>query len=101
MDITQLNTARYHGLNLTDLQILLLLAEQGSACMSDLAADLGLTEAAITLACKKLVGKMLIQRLRRHWTDGRLVMVELGELGRVRIHQITGTFPEASLSSAH
>jgi DNA-binding MarR family transcriptional regulator len=94
MDITQLNTARYHGLNLTDLQILLLLAEQGSICMSDLAADLGITEAAVSLACRKLVGKMLIQRVRSRWTDGRLVMVELADLGGVRIHQITGKFPE-------
>lgn len=94
MTITQLNTARYHGINLTDMQLLLLLAEHGPLEMGDLATRLGLTNSAVTVVGRKLVGKLLIQRLRDRWTDGRTVMLELGELGRVRIHQITGTFPE-------
>jgi DNA-binding MarR family transcriptional regulator len=99
MTITALNTARYHGLNLTDLQVLLLLAENGPLDMSDLATRTGLTNAGLTTVAKKLVGKLLIQRLRDHWTDGRMVILELGELGRVRIHQITGRFPEPAISS--
>ena len=99
MNITQLNTARYHGLNLTDLQILLLLAENGRSCMTDLAMDLALTEAAINLAGKKLIKKHLIEKVDRRtgdrFRDNRLVMLQLAELGRVRIHQITGSFPES------
>jgi DNA-binding MarR family transcriptional regulator len=100
MTLTELNTARYHGLNLTDLQVLLLLADHGPLDMSDLATRIGLTNAAVTLVAKKLVGKLLIQRLRDRWTDGRMVILELGELGRVRIHQITGSFPEPALSTS-
>lgn len=98
MTITQLNTARHHGLNLTDMQILLILAERGSAIMTDLADALDLTEAAITAAAKKLIAKHLIQKADRHtrdrFRDVRIVTLTLCELGRVRIHQITGTFPE-------
>lgn len=90
MTTTQLNTARYHGLNLTDLQILLLLADHGQLDMSDLAERIGLCNAAITRAAHKLVGKLLIQRWRSRWTDGRAVVLELTPLGCVRIHQITG-----------
>ena len=94
MTSTALNTARYHGLNLTDLQILLLLAEQGPQDLTALAAEIGLSATSITMHAKKLVGKLLIRRLKDRWTDGRLVIVELDELGRVRLHQITGTFPD-------
>jgi DNA-binding MarR family transcriptional regulator len=94
MNLTALNTARYHGLNLTDLQILTMLAEQGPQDLTAIAAETGLTNAAITCAARKLVGKLLIRRFKDRWTDGRLVIVELDELGRVRLHQITGQFPE-------
>jgi DNA-binding MarR family transcriptional regulator len=97
MTAIQLNTARYHGLNLTDLQILLILAEQGPQDLTALAVETSLTNGAITLICRKLVGKFLVQRLRDHWTDGGVTILELTELGRVRIHQITGTFPEGSV----
>ncbi len=104
MTTTQLSTVRYHGLNLTDLQILLLLAENGRTCMTDLAMDLCLTEAAITQSAKKLIGKHLIEKVDRRtadrFRDNRVVMLCLGELGRVRIHQITGTFPEPAVAGA-
>ena len=90
MTITQLNTARYHGLNLTDLQLLLLLAENGPLDMGDLAHRIGLTNAAITAVAKKLVAKLLIERRRDSWNDGRLILLQLGELGRIRLLQITG-----------
>lgn len=97
MTITALNTARYHGLNLTDLQLLLLLAEHGPLDISDLAGHIGLTQAAISVAGRRLIGKCLIEVAdRRHdlLRDRRAVWLTLGELGRVRLHQITGTFPE-------
>lgn len=99
MNLTELNTARYHGLNLTDLQVLNMLAEQGPQDLTAIAAETGLTNASITYAYRKLIGKLLIQRLRSRWTDGRTVIVELSELGRVRIHQITGRFPEPAPAS--
>lgn len=97
MTITELNTARYHGLGLTDMQILLLLAEHGPLDISDLAGRIGLTQAAISHAGKRLIAKHLIHVAdRRHdlLRDRREVWLDLAELGRVRIHQITGTFPE-------
>jgi DNA-binding MarR family transcriptional regulator len=94
MTAIQLHTARYHGLGLTDLQVLLLLAEQGPQDLTALAVETGLSNPAITGTSQKLVGKFLVQRLRDHWTDGRLTVIELTELGRVRLHQITGKFPE-------
>lgn len=94
MTTTQLSTIRYHGLGLTDMQVLTHLAEQGPLLMSELAAAIGVSTAAMTGTCRKLIGKLLIQRLRAQWTDGRCVIVELSELGRVRLHQITGKFPE-------
>ena len=98
MTITQLNTARYHGLNLTDLQILLLLADNGRTCMTDLAMDLALTESAVTVAAKKLIAKHHVEKVDRRtddrFRDNRVVMLCLAELGRVCIHQITGHFPE-------
>lgn len=98
MTTTQLNTARYHGLNLTDLQLLLLLGEHGPMDMTWLAHQLGVCNATVTGAAKKLIAKHLIQRIdrrrRERELDNRVVMLELGELGRVRIHQITGSFPE-------
>ena len=97
MTITQLNTARYHGLGITDLQILLLLAENGRTCMTDLAMELALTESAITVASRRLVAKHLIKKVDSRGDvhrDRRIVMLDLCDLGRIRIHQITGTFPE-------
>lgn len=99
MTSIQLNTARYHGLGLTDLQVLLLLAEQGPQDLTAIAVETGLSNPAITGTSQKLVGKFLVQRLRDHWTDGRLTVIELTELGRVRLHQITGTFPEPLLTA--
>jgi DNA-binding MarR family transcriptional regulator len=98
MTITQLNTARYHGLNMTDMQLLLLLAEHGPIDMSDLATRLGLTNSAITVVARKLVAKHLIRRIRDDLPDGdrRWVYLDLCELGRVRIHQITGHMPDFS-----
>ena len=67
MTITQLNTARYHGLNLTDMQLMLLLAEHGPLDISDLAERIGLTQAAISVAGKRLIAKHLIHVAdRRH-----------------------------------
>jgi DNA-binding MarR family transcriptional regulator len=103
MTITELNTARYHGIGLTDLQILLLLAEHGPLDISDLAGRIGLTQAAISHAGKRLIAKHLIHVAdRRHdlLRDRRAVWLDLGELGRVRIHQITGTFPEVAAGTA-
>jgi DNA-binding MarR family transcriptional regulator len=102
MTITEINTARYHGLNLTDIQILLLLAQNGPTTLRDLANLIGLTEAAISHAAKRLVSKLLIEKAdRRHdlLRDRRELWIELGELGRVRIHQITGHFPEPAYTA--
>lgn len=102
MTTTQLRTIRHHGLNLTDMQILLLLAENGRSCMTDLAMDLALVEASITGAAKKLIAKHLVQKVDRRtgdrFRDNRLVQLDLTELGRARIHQITGHFPEPAAS---
>lgn len=98
MTTTQLRTARYHGLNLTDLQLLLLLADHDKLDMTDLSERIGLCNASITRAAQKLVGKLLVQRWRSRWTDGRAVVLELTELGRVRIHQITGRLIEPAHS---
>jgi DNA-binding MarR family transcriptional regulator len=104
MTITELNTARYHGLNLTDVQLLLLLGEHGPMDMTWLAAQLGVCNATVTLAAKKLIAKHLLRRIDRRrgdrFLDNRVVMLDLCELGRVRIHQITGAFPEAAAASA-
>jgi len=94
MTAIQLNTARHHGLSLTGLQILLILAEQGPQDLTALAAGTGITNAAVTGASQKLIAKHLIRRIRDRWLDGRMVVIDLTELGRVRIHQITGAFPE-------
>jgi DNA-binding MarR family transcriptional regulator len=101
MTITELNTARYHSINLTDMQLMLLLAEHGALDMGDLATRLGLTNSAVTVVGRKLIAKHLIKRIRDNEPDGdgRIVMLDLCELGRVRIHQITGTYPEPALSS--
>jgi valyl-tRNA synthetase len=72
MTSTALNTARYHGLNLTDLQILLILAEQGPQDLTSLAAETGLNNAAITLAAKKLVGKL--------WNATQFAAIHLAKL---------------------
>lgn len=105
MTITELNTARYHGLNLTDMQILLLLAQDGPQDMTSLAADTGLCNASITVAAKKLIAKHLIRKIDRRsgdrFRDGCVVSLELCELGRVRVHQITGHFPEPAVCAAH
>jgi DNA-binding MarR family transcriptional regulator len=95
MTLTELNTARYHGLNLTDLQVLLILSEAGTLEMGELTERVGLTNAALTSAAKRLVAKHLITRCdKAHWRDdGRIVRIRLAELGRVRVHQITGKFP--------
>lgn len=104
MNLTALNTARYHGLNLTDLQLLFLLAEHGPLDISAIAERIGLTQAAISVAGKRLIAKHLIHVAdRRHdlLRDRREVWLDLSELGRVRIHQITGRFPEPALTSSH
>lgn len=99
MTLTALNTARYHGLNLTDMQLLLLLAAHGPLDMSDLASRLNLTNSAVTVVGRKLIKKHLIQRTRARdiLRDRREVILALDELGRVRIHQITGRFPERGI----
>jgi DNA-binding MarR family transcriptional regulator len=99
MTLTQLNTAAHHSLNLTDLRVLNLLAANGRMCMTDLAAELALTESATCAAGKRLIAKCLVKKADRaadRFRDGRVVMLELAELGRVRLHQINGSFPEPS-----
>ena len=102
MTLTELSTARYHGLNLTDLQILMHLANEGPLSMGDLAAKLDITDAGLTVAARKLVAKGVIRRIRDFSPDAdrRVVIVDLSELGRVRLHQITGTFPEPAPTSS-
>lgn len=103
MNLTSINTARFYGLNLTDIQILLLLAEHGPMDMGTLTVEIGLTGTAITAAAKKLIAKALITRVDRRrdrFIDRRIVTLALCELGRIRLQQLTGRFPEPASASA-
>lgn len=93
MTITQLKTARHYGINLTALEVLLTLAEDGDLSMSLLADKVGISTAAITGTADSLAKKQLVKRSASE-SDRRTIWLTLTEIGRVRIHQITGEFPE-------
>lgn len=86
MTLTEINTARHHGLNMTDLQVLHILAEHGPRDMTWISVDTGLTNSAITVCANRLCKKQLIQRTR----DKNCKILELTELGRIRLYQISG-----------
>lgn len=89
MTTTQLKTARYYGLNLTGLELLLHLRNEGPLPMTALAAELAISSAAVTGAADTLAKKRLVRRKHSH-LDRRSIELALTELGHSRVHQITG-----------
>lgn len=91
--ITQLKTLRHYNLNPVDFEALLTLAQQGDLDMTPLASELGICTATATLVANRLVKGGYIKRTCRD-SDRRSVAVALQELGRQRIDQITGRYPQ-------
>lgn len=97
MTATQLRTARHHGLGLTALQCLLLLAEHESMTMTTLAIRIGVSTAAMTGTADRLCKQGLLQRAPSR-SDRRAIALTLTELGHARYFQITGRAVERTAS---
>ncbi len=89
MTITQLKTIRLRGHNLTAVEALLTLAEQGSSDMTTLANRLGVSTASVTDIADRLVNDGLIQRGYSK-TDRRVILLSITEKGRNTYSELTG-----------
>jgi MarR family 2-MHQ and catechol resistance regulon transcriptional repressor len=72
--------------SLSDFAVLEVLRQQGPQTVKSLGAKVMLTSGSITTAVQRLEKKGLVQR-NRGQRDGRLVLVELTEVGTARIQQ--------------
>jgi DNA-binding MarR family transcriptional regulator len=89
MTITHIKTCRFFGLNLTAVETLLTLSDEGAMDMTSLADRLQVTTVSITNIADRLSKIGLVERVRSA-TDRRSITLRLTDKGMGRVFQITG-----------
>lgn len=96
MNLLSLRFALASGvISIRHLMILEILGRNGSMSMGKLAADLGVSTTAITMAIDVLVRARLVER-QHDLNDRRVVTAKLTEDGQQLLDRMCGATPEAA-----